>query len=54
MAFHLHLINSMLDLAPAPAVQIGQVLPLDAPRLALSWELGCDGRPRARWTIGRP
>jgi len=52
MAFHLHLINSLCDFIPGAAPQLKQNDPLNAPiasQLSLRWELGEDGRPRARW-----
>lgn len=53
MAFHLHLINLLLDHVPAAAPQArNSAAPsTKEPRLSLQWEPGSDGRPQSRWTL---
>lgn len=53
MAFHLHLINGLLDhvSAAAPKFQPACVRAPEPP-LCLRWKLGRDGRPNARWVRG--
>ena len=53
MAYHLHLINSLLDFVPAAPAQVphNDGLPAAEPQLSLRWELGSDGRLQARWAL---
>ena len=54
MAFHLHLINALLDYVPVAAPQPRQAPPMPPakPRLSLCWERGDDGRLQSHWTRG--
>lgn len=50
MAFHHHLIEVLLNNAPAAGPQLGRAPVRPAqPKLFLHWEPGSDGRPWARW-----
>lgn len=52
MAFHLHLINALLDYVPAAPQPRHDVASSTAkPQLSLRWELDDDGRLQARWTL---
>ena len=54
MAFHLHLINALLDHVPAAAPQPRGALPTSPAnaRLSLYWELDDDGRLQSHWIRG--
>ena len=51
MAFHKNLINALWDYFPAAGPDLRRDVHQTEPRLAISWELGPDGRPQSHWTI---
>ena len=51
MAFHQNLINALWGYLPASGPDLRPDAHQTKPRLAISWELGPDGRPQSHWVI---